>query len=102
MCASESIPGWNQQVLQPLCVLQIEMAMGMPAIQEMPEEEAPESTQASPRRAGNSPNKAAPPLPAGVNGSASNGSQQEDAIVAVPDSKASKFSLADGEDPKLE
>lgn len=74
----------------------------MPAIQEMPDEDS-ESAQTSPVRAGNSPNKvtyAAPQLSGATNGTdASNGAKPDEPSA---DPKASKFSLADGEDPKLE
>lgn len=80
-------------------LLQIEMTMGMPAIQEMPDEE---SAQNSPARAGNSPNKVTgvAPQPAAMNGEESKGSKTEEHITAALEPKAGKLSLADGEDPK--
>lgn len=76
------------------------MSVAMPAIQEMPEEDAPESLPTSPR-AGTSPRNGtvvSPRLSSATNGDAFTDKQEEP--VAVTDPKASKFSLADGEDPK--
>jgi hypothetical protein len=78
------------------------MSMGMPAIQEMPDEDA--SAQNSPLRMGNSPNKVtdvAPQISGVMNAGATNGSKQEEPVIAA-DAKSSKFSIKDGEDPKLE
>lgn len=87
-------------------MVQIEMSMGtsMPAIQEMPEEDALESAQASPTRAGNTRNKVTDTVPdsSDAHVGSPNGKDTKDSLVLAVDPKAGKFSLGDDEDTKVD